>query len=639
MLLLCLLADPAFPQTARVTAALGKTTVYRGLAMSPDGKSLAWTQALASQGGQEKLWTRIGGGAPVPAPIGGPHSETDPAWSPDSRTLAFFSTAGEKDQSQLWTLSGEGQLKKWTHLKGYAARARWSPDGKRIAFLYIEGAGGGGPLYAAPAQTGVIDQEIRNERIAVLDVTTGKVSMVSPADLYVYDFDWSPDSDAFAVTAAPGPGDNNWWIAQLYVVRDGVARSVYKPRWQIAIPRWAPDGKRVAFLEGLMSDEGFHGGDVMVAQTSGGAVTNLTPKHTASPSAVFWLSNDRLLMTEASKGGSAVAEVSVGDGRIRTLWQGARDLHAFGNFPNFALSRDGSESAAVLADFDTPPEVAAGPIGKWKPVTRSNAGIRPFWGAAQSVEWRNEGFGLQGWVLAPERVVPGRSYPMITLIHGGPSSYSKPVWSSGGSSELAGILASQGFYVFLPNPRGSTGQGEAFKQANIKDFGGGDLRDILTGVDAAIARFPIDKERLGVTGWSYGGYMTMWAVTQTNRFRAAMAGAGIANWQSYYGENLIDQWMIPFFGASVYDDPAVYAKSSPITFIKQVKTPTLIIAGERDAECPAPQSYEFWHALRTLGGPTELVVYAGEGHMFVKASNRVDYQDRTVAWFQKYLSR
>ena len=152
-----------------------------------------------------------------------------------------------------------------------------------------------------------------------------------------------------------------------------------------------------------------------------------------------------------------------------------------------------------------------------------------------------------------------------------------------------------------------------------------------------MARFPIDPERLGVTGWSYGGYMTMWTVTQTGRFKAAMAGAGIANWQSYYGQNLIDQWMIPFFGASVYDDPAVYAQSSPIQFIKNVKTPTLIIVGERDAECPAPQSYEFWHALRTLGVPTELVVYAGEGHRFMNPKNRVDFQDRTVAWFQKYL--
>jgi dipeptidyl aminopeptidase/acylaminoacyl peptidase len=173
----------------------------------------------------------------------------------------------------------------------------------------------------------------------------------------------------------------------------------------------------------------------------------------------------------------------------------------------------------------------------------------------------------------------------------------------------------------------------------VKDFGGGDLRDIMAGVDYTISHFPIDPERLGITGWSYGGYMTMFAVTQTGRFQAAVAGAGLANWTSYYGENLIDQWMIPFFGASVYDDPAVYAKSSPIQFIKNVKTPTLVIVGERDAECPAPQSFEFWHALKTLGVPTELVVYPGEGHRFEKREHRIDRDSRTLAWFEKYLGK
>jgi dipeptidyl aminopeptidase/acylaminoacyl peptidase len=173
----------------------------------------------------------------------------------------------------------------------------------------------------------------------------------------------------------------------------------------------------------------------------------------------------------------------------------------------------------------------------------------------------------------------------------------------------------------------------------VKDVGGGDLRDILAGVDAAIAKYPIDPDRLGLTGWSYGGYMTMWAVTQTNRFHAAVAGAGIANWQSYYGENLIDQWMIPFFGASVYDDPAAYAKSSPISFIKNVKTPTLVIVGEHDAECPSPQSYEFWHALRTLDVPTKLIVYPGEGHMFVRPENQSGRLDQTLSWFDQYLTR
>jgi dipeptidyl aminopeptidase/acylaminoacyl peptidase len=636
MRFLLLLALPVFTfaQTAAVTAEIGKTTVYAGLALSPDGKNLAWTQTVASQE-RHKLWIGALGGTFSAWPFAGPHTESDPSWSPDSKTLAFLSTAGTKDQSQVWTWSAGAAPKKWTSLKGYAGRPRWAPDGKKIAFLYIEGAGGGGPLYAAPTQTGVIDQEIRNQRIAVVDTASGKLSMASPANLYIYDFDWSPDSTAFVTTAAPGPGDNNWWIAQLYTIRGGLAQSIHKTPWQLAVPRWSPDGSKIAFIEGLMSDEGFHGGDLMVIPASGGDARNLTANLPASPNAMFWLGNDQLLMTEALKGGSAAVEISLATGKMSTLWEGPEDLHAFGNFPNFALSRDGNTSAAIRSSFSQPPEVAAGPIGKWQPVTKNNASIHPAWGEAQSLEWTNEGYQLQGWLLAPPKVDAERKYAMITLIHGGPSGSVKSQWPA--DFALPGVLASQGYYVFMPNPRGSYGQGEAFTRANIKDFGGGDLRDILAGLDAALARFPIDSGRLGVTGWSYGGYMTMWTVTQTGRFQAAMAGAGIANWQSYYGENLIDKWMIPFFGASVYDDPAVYAKSSPIQFIKNVKTPTLIIVGERDAECPAPQSYEFWHALRTLGVPTELVVYAGEGHMFMNPKHRVDFQDRTVAWFQKYL--
>jgi dipeptidyl aminopeptidase/acylaminoacyl peptidase len=142
---------------------------------------------------------------------------------------------------------------------------------------------------------------------------------------------------------------------------------------------------------------------------------------------------------------------------------------------------------------------------------------------------------------------------------------------------------------------------------------------------------------VGITGWSYGGFMTMFAVTQTGRFKAAVAGAGISDWLSYYGENSIDQWMTPYFGASVYDDPAVYAKSSAIDFIKQAHTPALVVVGDRDGECPAPQSYEFWHALREEHVPTELVVYPNEGHGFVDPAHRRDVMERTVEWFARYM--
>ncbi len=210
-----------------------------------------------------------------------------------------------------------------------------------------------------------------------------------------------------------------------------------------------------------------------------------------------------------------------------------------------------------------------------------------------------------------------------------------PVWP--GPHSFAVALSAAGYFVFFPNPRGSYGQGEAFTRANVKDFGGGDFRDILAGVDQVLKEAPVDERRLGVTGWSYGGYMTMWAVTRTHRFAAAVAGAGLANFQSYYGQNQIDKWMVPFFGATVYDDPDVYAKSSPITFIKQAKTPTLVLVGDSDGECPTPQSYEFWHALKTLGVETELVVYEHEGHAFANPVHQRDVIERVAAWFEGHL--
>jgi dipeptidyl aminopeptidase/acylaminoacyl peptidase len=637
----------AAAQTAQLTEQLGRTVLYQDIAIAPDGSHAAWTQAVAAKipAATLHISSTEPGKRPVAVaiPEAATRTDADPAWAPDSKELAFLSTAGEKDQRQLWTVHSDGSgPRKRTRLKGYAARPRWSHDGKSIAFLYIEGAGGGGPLFAAPPATGLIDTEIHNQRLAVLDLASGQLKQVSPADLHVYDYDWSPDDQQFVVTAAPGPGDNNWWIAQLYLIdtATGHARSVYKPALQVAIPRWSPDGQSIAFIEGLMSDEGFHGGDLLTlsltpsrSSAASHAASALTVKH--SVSALFWQRPERILFTEAAGGGSAISELTLENGDIKTLWKGDEDVHAFGNFPNFVLSRNGALSAVVRSSFQEAPEVWAGPVGQWRKLTDHNRDQHPSWGQAQSLQWTNDGFTVQGWLLPPKEVQPNRRYPMVVLIHGGPSGVARPKWPS--EFALAAVLASQGYFVLEPNPRGSYGQGEAFTQANVKDFGGGDLRDILAGVDAAIARYPIDPQRLGVTGWSYGGYMTMWTVTQTKRFRAAMAGAGLANWQSYYGQNLIDQWMIPFFGASVYDDPAVYAKSSPITFIKNVQTPTLIQVGEYDAECPAPQSYEFWHALRTLGVPTQLVVYAGEGHLFMKPRNRTEMQDRTIAWFNKYL--
>jgi len=629
----------------QLTEQLGKTVLYSDVALSPDRTHVAWVQSTAATTSKQTHVRGTSGNATamlVKIPTTGERTDFDPTWSPDSKTLAVFSSAGDKEQRQLWTVNADGSdPKEITNLKGYAARPRWSHNGKQIAFLFVEGAGGGGPLMAAPTATGVIDTAIHNQRIAVLDIAMGQLRQVSPVNLHIYDYDWSPDDKTFVATAAPGPGDNNWWIAQIYTIdiAKGNATSIHKPSLQLAVPRWSPDGKSIAFIEGLMSDEGFHGGDLFTISAAGHSLTNRTRGRKSSASSLFWLASDRILFTEYVGGGSAISELTLADNSVRTIWKGAEHLHAFGNFPNFAVSRDGKFAAAERSTFETPPEMWAGPIGDWHQLTSNNSGITASWGKAENLEWTNDSFNIQGWLLSPAKVESGQKYPIVVLIHGGPSSAEVPEWpaSFGMPRAIIAALSSRGYYVLMPNPRGSYGQGEEFTRANVKDFGAGDLRDILAGVDAAIKKYPVDPARLGVTGWSYGGYMTMWTVTQTNRFRGAVAGAGVGNWQSYYGQNLIDQWMIPFFGASVYDDPAVYEKSSPIHYIKKVKTPTLVIVGERDAECPSSQSYEFWHALKTLGVPTQLIVYPGEGHLFIKPANQADRMDQTVAWFDKYL--
>ena len=643
--LACLLPVVSAAQSVQFTEQLGRTVLYGDVAISPDGTRVVWVQSTAATTSKQTYVSATSGDPPATlVEIGNAteRTDSDPAWSPDSTAFALFSAIDENAQKQLWIVSANGsQAKKVTSLNGYAARPRWSPDGKEIAFLYIEGGSGGGPLVAAPITTGIVDTAIHNQRLAVFNLATGEVRHVSPPDLHIYDYDWSPDGKMFAVTAAAGPGDNNWWIAQIYAIdiAKGNATSIYKPSLQVAVPRWSPDGKFVAFIEGLMSDEGFHGGDLVTVSASGQEVVNRTKGRKTSVSSLFWTNPDRLLVTEYVGGNTSISELTLANNSVRTIWTSAEGLHAFGNFPDFGLTKDGKTAVAVRSSYEKPPEVWVGPIGKWRQLTTNNSAQTPTWGKAESLEWSNDGFTIQGWLISPAKMEDGKKYPLVVLIHGGPSSLTTPEWpaSFGMARAVIAALSWRGYYVFLPNPRGSYGQGEDFTRANVKDFGGGDLRDVMAGVDAAIAKYPVDRARLGVSGWSYGGFMTMWAVTQTDRFRGAVAGAGIANWQSYYGENLIDQWMIPFFGASVYDDPGVYEKSSPINYIKKVKTPTLVIVGEHDAECPAPQSYEFWHALRTLGIPTQLIVYPGEGHMFVKPQNQTARLDQTIAWFDKYL--
>ncbi len=633
------------------------------VALSPDGTTIAWT--LRGHEGSSIHLTNAA--HPDPAAeklvsVAGAANCTysTPFWSPDGQTLAFLSDCAALEGTQhkgqlqvyLWS-KATGETRQLTHLTGNIQQPAWSPDSKSIAFLFVQNATRtAGALDAMKPWSGVIGEDgVEVQRVFAVSSSTGLGQFQTPLTLHVYEFDWNPNSRELAYIAADAPGENNWWIAQLWAAPVRMAandvpeqpRSVLDPGkisgslhgLQIAVPRFSPDGSKIAVIGGLMSDQGSTGGDLYVVDSKGGEPTDVTPNLDGTPCFETWIGDHTLGFVEDRRGHTLLVDWDVN--RKAAIAGGTRDLGevSVGGGPikdavSFSPAKGGS-IAFTSQGFDKAPEIWTATDAGAHQLTHLNSGVKATV-RAESVEWTNGPFHIQGWLTFPANYDPAKRYPIIVNVHGGPSASITARFAAGGFS-----WADHGYFELQPNPRGSFGQGEAFTEANRKDFGYGDLHDIEAGLDFVETKFPIDHSREGITGWSYGGFMTMFSVTQTTRFKAAVAGAGLSDWLSYYGENSIDQWMIPFFGASVYDDPAVYAKSSAITFIKQVKTPTLVIVGDRDGECPAPQSFEFWHALRAEGVKTQLVIYPNEGHGFRDPEHIRDRNERMVKWFDEYL--
>ncbi|TBR35847.1 MULTISPECIES: S9 family peptidase [Dyella] len=644
------------PRIEQLLTELGKSRSIARAQLSPDGKAVAWT--LSGEGRTLIEIADIDGHNVRHIGRAGPGvcSQTDVTWAPDSHRIAFLSDCGDKDKRRNLFVVDTKDLdnpRQIAPLRGLAANLAWTNDGRSIGFLFVENATRrSSATAAAKPQIGEIGVDgVEVQRVAAVDANGSELRFLTGANQHVYEFSWSPDGSRIAFVSAPPPGDNNWWVSKLWVqgTQAGAQPSVaVDPATtksslrglQMALPRWSPDGSRIAFIGGLMSDQGATGGDIYSVSSQGGEPVNLTPDTKVSPVWLAWNGNNQMIVSQVSNGQAQVAEYAVtaqSAKPTRTLFTVPASIGAGGDAMALSLSDDRKSVAFVKSSYEAAPEVHAGALGNTPPsaITKINAGLKPQWGKAESIEWDNEGKHVQGWLLYPANYDPSKRYPMIVTVHGGPASAVMPRWPGVGFGGVP--FSALGYFVFMPNPRGSHGQGEAFVQANRKDFGYGDLRDTLAGIDAIEKRLPVDDKRLGLTGWSYGGFMSMFAPTQTQRFRAVVAGAGIANWQSYYGQNLIDQWMIPFFGASVYDDPAVYAKSSAINFIKKTTAPTLVVVGDRDAECPAAQSLEFWHALRAQGVPTSLVIYPNEGHHFVNPAHQKDVLQRALEWFGKYL--
>ena len=559
-------------------------------------------------------------------------------FTPDGRALVLLQQDTRSRTTQLlWSDGASSRV--LTTIAGFAAHPRWSPDGTQLSLLAtISPRKEAGAIQAGEAMTGEIGARVDTQRIAVVAADGGLARLVSRAGDYVYDHDWLPGGNGFVAVSAPGNGDNNWWIARLVTVAlaDGALREVFDPRgMQIARPVVQADGRSVAFIGGLMSDLATANGEVWTVPLDGGRAVNLTPGFAGSFTALSrrgagWVGVAQMDGDVALVPIEPVAPASAG-GLAAPLWRQPVQVGPV------AFDAQGQTVAMGVQAFDRAPELQMGPLTAPARLPADAAPSTPRASAsaqAERVTWRNDGRELQGWLLLPPAGKAVRG--LVTDVHGGPAAAWQPEYVD--AQDPRGQLLNRGVAIFLPNPRGSSGRGEAFKRLVVRDVGQGDFSDVMSGIDAVLTRLPPEAARhLGLMGASYGGYLAMWANTRTERFSAIVAGSGIANWVSYAGQNGINEWLRPYFGTTVYEDAAPYRAASPIEAMRRAKSPTLLYVGERDIETPAAQSLEYWRALRALGVASTLMVYAGEGHAIQSPQNVADLNRRIVGWFDRYL--
>jgi dipeptidyl aminopeptidase/acylaminoacyl peptidase len=609
---------------------------YLDLVLAPDGGHVAAVETGPQHPVVVVRSTADGKITATFDPCGG-CAYADPAWSPDGKALAFVGWDSKSRTSWAWVAWGQS-LHSTTSFDGLLAKPRYSPNGKTLAVLATEHPSKTGDSTAGESSNvGDLDAltpDVR--RIAVLEMSAAKLRLVSPGDRYIYDYDWSPDSRGFVVTDAAGDIYiyNNWYTAKLEAVdfATGATRTIAAPSVQIRNPRVSPDGKSVVFIAGLMDDYGdmSTGGDLWTVPFAGGEPRDVTVGFKGSFNSLHRVAGK--LYATAVVFDHFVLFAMETDGSLKSLWSDPNTTHAGDG--RVSLSADATRLATTEQSFAFAPRIVVGRPKDVHPITHDNDSLMANTDA-RSINYSNQGLTIQGWLLAPRNLQAGKTYPLAVYVHGGPAHFQEARfhWDD---DDYA--LLDRGYFIFVPNYRGSFGQGLDYQRTTVMDLGGGDLRDILAGIDAVEKVAPVDEKRLAIFGHSYGGFMVQWATTQTDRFKAAAASTTLPNWVSDYGMEQIPKWMLPYFnGITPYDRPDIYDRISPERFVRQVKTPTFIYTGELDVEAPAIESFEWYSALKTVGVPTSLVIYPGEGHRMSNPAYNRDVAARMVAWFDKYV--
>jgi len=621
------LAAQTAPLTPEVT--LERRTIGErgeGLAFAPDGARLLFTVADPVKGPARAraIWLLdVASGALRQLTFSG-KNDASGRWAPDGDSIAFLSDRDGPAQLYRLPMRG-GEAEKLTDGREAIRAFRWAPDGRRIAFLMPE------PKPEARQQrerdkddARVEDRDARHARVWMLDPATRHVTQVTTVNWRIEQIEWTPDGRRLIAIANPRP-ESDQWNERLYAIdpADGRFTPIGEPHRPMSGIAVSPDGRTIAYVGARVDGPSPH--DLYLQPMDGGAARNLTSAAIDRPvGQIQWIDNDSIAVSIARGFGTGIAVVSRG-GAVKPVDRLETNPSVFARSTNGTLAYAGETTTRAPELWIRTPDGNARAVTRFNSLWASIPVTRP-----EIVTYRSaDGVEIEGALLRPAR--DGRR-PFVVLVHGGPTGRWADAFEPWGQ-----LLAARGYAVLYPNVRGSTGYGHRFVEMNRGDWGGGDFKDVMAGVDWAIARGIADPARLGIGGWSYGGYMAAWAVTQTARFKAAVSGAPVIDMASEFGtenESGYDEW---FYGTP-YERLEGFVRSSPITHVKNARTPTLLLQGADDETDPIGQSQQFYRGLKRYGVETDFVVYPREPHGFREEKHLIDRLNRILAWYDKYLT-